>query len=78
MVRLLLPLLVIMSSPIEDFFRHPVITVSLESSDRIKELERQVDDLISERDRLFALYRNECDISMRAIDLLHAHDIKWR
>lgn len=68
----------IMSSPIEDFFRNPVLHVSFESSDRVKELEAQVEHLTAERDKLMGLYTRECDVTMRLADVLHQHGIRWR
>ena len=67
-----------MSSPIEDFFRDPVLTIRFETADRVKELEVQVERLTAERDRLFYLYSTECDVCARAYDLLREHGIKWR
>ena len=67
-----------MSSPIEDFFRNPVLRVFVEPSDRIKELESTVEQLTVERDRLLALYSQECDTSMAMADLLRSHGIRWR
>lgn len=67
-----------MSSPIEDFFRNPRILVAVESSDRLKALEDEVERLTNENRRLLALYSKECDICMRAVDLLRANGIKWR
>lgn len=67
-----------MSSPIEDFFRHPRLVVAIEPSDRLKALEDEVERLTIENNRLLSLYSQECGISMRAIDLLRAHGIKWR
>lgn len=67
-----------MSSPIEDFFRNPVLKVSLEPSDRIQYLESRVKELTAERDRLMGLYSRECDTTMALADLLRAHGIRWR
>ena len=67
-----------MSSPIDDFLRNPRIVVAVESSERLKALEDEVERLTIENNRLLSLYSQECGISMRAIDLLRAHGIKWR
>lgn len=66
------------SPELRSWLRNPVIRVSVEPSDRIKELEKQVQELITERDRLLVLYTRECDTSMALHDLLRQHGIKWR
>ena len=67
-----------MSSPIEDFFCNPRLVVQLEDSAQIQALKARVAVLESENARLLSLYSRECQISMRAVDLLRLHGINWR
>lgn len=67
-----------LSPELSSWLRNPVIKVSLEPSDRIQELESQVEELTLERDRLLGLYTRECDASMMLADILRQHGIKWR
>lgn len=60
------------------WLRNPVLHVSFESSDRVKELEARVEHLTAERDKLMGLYTRECDVTMRLADVLHQHGIRWR
>lgn len=66
------------SSLIERFLADPRLTVQVEDSARVRQLEEEVERLRKERDNLFRLYTMECDKSMAAYDLLRQHHIKWR
>lgn len=66
------------SRDLSSWLRRPVIHVYYEPSERVKDLEAQVEQLTAERDKLMGLYTRECDATMMLADTLRQHGIKWR
>lgn len=62
-------------SRLAEFFANPVIEIRVTESDRVAELEKQVEQLRSAYKTIEFRYSAECEDNLRMRDIIRAHGI---
>lgn len=67
-----------LSKSLRDWLRRPRIEVLVAKTDDLTALEKDVEQLRTECNRLQSLYARECELNLRLQDVLREHGIPFR